>query len=69
MAEAPLPKKRRDIARILKQNEFNIPDTGDEIMATLNLDEEKPDYNTFLLKKIQTHIRKYNKKVDQLNTE
>ena len=38
MAEAPLPKNRRDLARILKQNEFNIPDTADEIIAILNVD-------------------------------
>ena len=36
MAEAPLSKNRRDIARILKQNEFNILDSSDEIIGTLN---------------------------------
>ena len=50
MAEAPLPKKRRDLARILKQNEFNIPAAADEIIAILNVDEEKHDSVTFLLK-------------------
>ena len=69
MAEAPPPENRRDIARILKQNGFNIPDTADEIIAILNVDEEKHDSVTFLLKRIQTHIRKSKKNVDELNTE
>ena len=69
MAEAPLPKNRRDLAQILKHNEFNIPDTADEIIAILNLDEKKHDSVTFLLKKIQTNIRKSKKNIDLLNTE
>ena len=69
MAEAPLPKNRRDLAQILKHNEFDIPDTADEIIAILNLDEEKHDSVTFLLKKIQTNIRKSKKNIDLLNTE
>ena len=69
MAEAPLPKNRRDLTQILKQNEFNIPDTADEIIAILNVDEEKHDSVTFLLKRIQSHIRKSKKNVDELNTE
>ena len=47
MAEVPLPKKRRDLARILKQNEFTIPDTADEIIAILKVGEEKHDSVTF----------------------
>ena len=39
MAEAPLPKNRRDIAQILKLKEFNIPDTADEVNSIFNLDE------------------------------
>ena len=41
MAEASLPKDRRDLAQILKHNEFNISDTADEIIAILDLDEQK----------------------------
>ena len=69
MAEAPQPKNRRDIALILKLNEFNIYDTADEIIAILNLDEEKHDSVTSLLKRIQSQIRKSKKNVDQLNIE
>ena len=53
----------------MKHNEFNIPDTADEIIAILNLDEEKHDSVTSLLKRIQSQIRKSKKNVDQLNTE
>ena len=53
MTEAPLPKNRRDLAQILKHNEFNIPDTADEIIVILDLDEQKHDSVILLLKKIQ----------------
>ena len=69
MAEAPLSKNHRDFAQILKHNDFNITDTADEIIAILDLDEEKHDSVTFLLKKIQTNIRKSKKNIDLLNTE
>ena len=69
MAGAPIPNYRRDIALILKQNEFDIPDTANEIIAILNLDEEKHDSVTSLLKRIQSQIRKSKTNVDQLNTE
>ena len=69
MAEAPLPKNRRDLAQILKNNEFNIPVTADEIVSILNLDEERYESVMVLLRKIQTNIRKSKKNLDQLNTE
>ena len=69
MTEAPLPKNRRDFAQILKNIEFNITVTADEIVSILNLDEERYESVMVLLRKIQTNIRKSKKNLDQLNTE
>ena len=69
MAEAPLPKNNRDLAQILKYNEFNILITTDQIVSILNLDEGRYQSVTFLLRKIHANIRKSKKNVDQLNTE
>ena len=41
MAQGPLPENRRDLAQILKNNEFNIPVAADEIASILNPDEER----------------------------
>ena len=69
MAQGPLPENRRDLAHILKNNEFNILVAADEIVSILNLDEERYESVTFLLRKNQNNIRKSKKNVDQLNTE
>ena len=69
MAQGPLPENRRDLAQILKNNEFNILVAADEIVSILNLDEERYESVTFLLRKIQNNIRKSKKFVDQLNNE
>ena len=69
MAEATLPKNRRDLAQILKNNEFNILVTADDIVSILNLDEERYESVMALLRKIQTNIIKSKNNIDQLNTE
>ena len=69
MTGAPHPKNRRDLAQILKNIEFNITVTADEIVSILNLDEERYESVMVLLRKIQTNIRKSKKNLDQLNTE
>ena len=51
-----LPENIRDLAQILKNNKFNIPAAADEIVSILNLDEERYESVTFLLRKIQNNI-------------
>ena len=53
----------------MKNNEFNILVTADDIVSILNLDEERYESVMALLRKIQTNIIKSKKNIDQLNTE
>ena len=69
MAYSSFPKIRRDVAQILKNNEFNIPDTADEILTILNLEEEKYELVCIYLRKIQLNLKKSKKSIDQLNSE
>ena len=69
MADSSFPKIRRDVAQILKNNEFNIPDTADEILAILNLEGEKYELVCITLRKIQLNLKKSKKIIDQLNSE
>ena len=66
MADSSFPKIRRDVAQILKNNEFNIPDTADEILTILNLEEEKYELVCIYLRKIQLNLKKSKK---SLNSE
>ena len=51
MAEALLPKNRRDLAKILEHNEFNIHDIADAIIAILNIVDEEKHYSVIFLMK------------------
>ena len=69
MAEVSFPRNRRDFVHILKNNEFNIPEAVNEVIALLNIEEELTDSFTSYIILVQSNFKKAKKSLDQLNNE
>ena len=65
MAECPtLPKSRLDLARLLKDNDYNIHQTLSHLEDCLDLDIERRDSLHAMLRRIRDTVKRAKKSLD-----
>ena len=69
MAQDKIPRNRRDLANILRVKDNKIPETVDEVVNLLNIEEDLRDSVTPYVKIAQATLKKSKKSPDQLTNE
>ena len=58
MAQDKIPRNRRDLANILRVKDNKIPETVDEVVNILNIEEDLRDSVTSYVKIVQATLKK-----------
>ena len=69
MAQDKIPRNRRNLANILRVKDNKIPETVDEVVSILNIEEDLRDSVTSYVKIVQATLKKSKKSPDQLTNE
>ena len=69
MAQDKIPRNRRDLANILRLKDTKIPETVDEVVNILNIEEDLRGSVTTYVKIVQVTLKKSNKSPDPLTNE
>ena len=69
MAQVKIPRNRPDLANILRVKDNKIPETVDEVVSILNIEEDLRDSVTSYVKIVQATMKKSKESPDQLTNE